>query len=407
MCGFELLLRLKEGKTVLIVDNLLGLDCSKEELKNNIDDQMEKRLNLLQHRGPDYTSDLTESSHSHYAAYFISTVLQIQGEILVPQPFISSDGSILVWNGELLNHIDFEETDIKQGDTQLVAKLLHCSPPYNALNNAQGPFSFIYLDIEKNLLWFGKDKFGRRSLLLSSMGPSKIILSSVGLSGIEVPAGTGIYSVELLSGFLTFHPGDSTAAHLSPHFLLNKPINPIDSLYHPIGELYAVMLSSMRRHFESVKVTAPLGILFSGGVDSVIITCIATEALLSCSQPVRDTFPCIHLITVSANSNSGEANTTDHIKPAARSSPDRGTAVVSFLEIRERFRGRVHESFFSLICVDISPTDITANEAHIMSLSCPNNSHMDFNISCALWFGGNARQIESYNASNTILTIIE
>lgn len=391
MCGFELLLSLKEGRTVLASDDL---DFAKGEINNDIYGQMETRLKLLKHRGPDHTSDLIESSHPNYVAYFISTVLQIQGEILVPQPFISTDGSILVWNGELLNHNDFEETDIKQGDTQLIAKLLNCSPPYNALNNANGPFSFIYLDVVKNLLWFGKDKFGRRSLLLSSVDPSKIVLSSVGLSGIEVPAGIGIYSINLLSGQLTFHPWESTAAHLSPHFLLNKPHSPIDSLsvsQNPVGSLYAVMLSSMRRHFESVTVSAPLGILFSGGVDSVIITCIATEALLSCSETTRNTFPCIHLITVSANNSIRETSTTDNIKPSARSSPDRGTAVVSFLEIRERFRGRVHESFFSLICVDISPTDIATNEAHIMSLSCPNNSHMDFNISCALWFGGNAR----------------
>ena len=390
MCGFELLLCLKGESTFFASDNLLGFEVP-EDYTNEFYEQKEQRLKLLHNRGPDYASDHSVLALPHYSAFFTSTVLQIQGDILVPQPVVSSEGSILVWNGELLNHSEFEESNTMQNDTLLIAQLLSCSPPCNILDHAKGPFSFIYLDTSKNLLWFGKDKFGRRSLLLRFVEPSKVVLSSVGLPGVEVPAGKGIYSINLLSGLVAFHPWQSTAAHLSTRFMLNDHTNLIGSVFRdfsPCDELYEIMLASTRRHFMSVRVTAPLGILFSGGVDSVIITCIATEALLSCPQTTRNMFPCIHLITVSANSC-----TQDEIKPAARSSPDRGTAAVSFLEIRERFRGRVHESFFSLICVDISPADISANEVHILSLSRPNNSHMDFNISCALWFGGKPAQI--------------
>jgi asparagine synthetase B (glutamine-hydrolysing) len=112
-----------------------------------------------------------------------------------------------------------------------------------------------------------------------------------------------------------------------------------------------------------------LGILFSGGIDSVIIASIAADVFLS----TKHTLTKIHLINVASAS--------------MKSPPDRSTGIVSYGELLTKFPSDI----FEFIAVDIEESEIRENETRILSLASPNNSHMDFNISTALWFGGRGR----------------
>jgi asparagine synthetase B (glutamine-hydrolysing) len=71
------------------------------------------------------------------------------------------------------------------------------------LSSIQGPYAFIYLDIQNHHLYFGRDRLGRHSLLWSSDCEGGLVLTSVGkrnaLNLKEVPA-IGIFRINMNSG---------------------------------------------------------------------------------------------------------------------------------------------------------------------------------------------------------------
>jgi asparagine synthetase B (glutamine-hydrolysing) len=70
------------------------------------------------------------------------------------------------------------------------------------LSSIEGPYAFIYLDMKKQHLYFGRDRLGRHSLLWSSDCEGGLVLTSVGKRNVldfkEVPA-IGIFMVDLNS----------------------------------------------------------------------------------------------------------------------------------------------------------------------------------------------------------------
>lgn len=82
----------------------------------------------------------------------------------------------------------------------MISSNLHTAADiYSILNNVQGPFSIIYYQRSKKLLYFARDKFGRHSLL-SRISENSILLTSVAVKNIkniiELPA-IGLYVADL------------------------------------------------------------------------------------------------------------------------------------------------------------------------------------------------------------------
>jgi asparagine synthetase B (glutamine-hydrolysing) len=73
------------------------------------------------------------------------------------------------------------------------------------LSRIQGPYAFIYLDMQNHHLYFGRDRLGRHSLLWSSDGQGGLVLTSVGKRNVlnfkEIPA-IGIFRINMNSGEL-------------------------------------------------------------------------------------------------------------------------------------------------------------------------------------------------------------
>lgn len=71
------------------------------------------------------------------------------------------------------------------------------------LSSIQGPYAFIYLDVQNHHLYFGRDRLGRHSLLWSSDCEGGLVLTSVGKRNVlnfkEVPA-IGIFRINMNSG---------------------------------------------------------------------------------------------------------------------------------------------------------------------------------------------------------------
>lgn len=356
MCGIDVVVRytgdFKEAPSSLRLD---------VPLRSSLSATFTRRRSVRR-RGPDSEGGF-DIDFSHFQLNMFGCVLQIQGNKLFAQPGkVSGSNSRLLWNGEYLNQCSSRE----ESDTKLVLERLESfDNVVEALDDIEGPFAFVFYDCRSNRVWFGKDKQGRRSLLFGVDSENKeIVISSCALEGgQEIPAGRNIFCLETTTMTLEEHDWKKPIPYNSPFFLSLDNTRNLDP-----QSLYTIMRSCMTKHMCSTSVTAPLGILFSGGVDSAIISNLAAEIFLSTEHKLSH----IDLINIAY---------------AGTASPDRATGLVTFAELLGRFPA----SIFRFIVVDIAKSEIAEHEAEILRLASPNNSHMDFNISSALWFGSRAR----------------
>lgn len=366
---------------------------------------------------------------------FIGATLQLRGIAPVSQPFVDSAGSILVYNGEIFGgmHVDFDKNDAEV----LMKSLGDCctchSPGHretcningkekacvsDVLSSIKGPWAIIYWQSSSKTLWFGRDAFGRRSLvvhwpstedsrfMLSSVSPTSSILHS---SEFEEKNGTvgvnfweefscGIYSISVYATKLEGH----LLGELKKHEWVNAPLKELikwernyvepkcDELcFRPKAEvnfatsgafqpqvstsaeavLMALRKSMMRRTslnnmFQAVTSdekpieSVPVAILFSGGIDSMILAALLDQCLEANYE--------IDLLNVSFD---GE------------SAPDRISAKKGVQELRRIAPSRR----WRLVLIDADLSKLTYETKHVMSLINPANTYMDLNIGIALW----------------------
>ncbi|KAK7154461.1 hypothetical protein R3I94_007706 [Phoxinus phoxinus] len=118
----------------------------------------------LKCRGPNCSRDITVTI-SDCSLLFSAHVLHMRG-CLTPQPLQDDNGNMLLWNGEVFGGLRVEQDD---NDTKVV--LHHLSMAQSAsdviflLSQLKGPWAFIYYQKAEHCIWFGRDFFGRRSLL--------------------------------------------------------------------------------------------------------------------------------------------------------------------------------------------------------------------------------------------------
>ncbi|KAM9305577.1 asparagine synthetase domain-containing protein 1 [Gastrophryne carolinensis] len=190
----------------------LDIDCSQES-KN------------LKCRGPDSSQILVKRDSNHnYSCLFSGHVLHLRGS-LTPQPLQDKNGNVFLWNGEVFGGIEVPNAI---NDTEVMfQKLTSCDNECDILSlvsDVHGPWSFIYYHSKNHNMWFGRDYFGRRSLLWKfSENLGEILsLTSVTESAAntdlwqEVPA-SGIFRCDLRSSVvaksltLTLYPWTSVS----------------------------------------------------------------------------------------------------------------------------------------------------------------------------------------------------
>ncbi|XP_052462809.1 asparagine synthetase domain-containing protein 1-like [Carassius gibelio] len=118
----------------------------------------------LKHRGPNSSWDITEPI-SNGSLVFSAHVLHMRG-CLTPQPLQDDNGNMLLWNGEVFGGLRVEQGE---NDTKVVLhhlSMAQCaSDMLSLLSQLRGPWAFIYYQKVERCIWFGRDFFGRRSLL--------------------------------------------------------------------------------------------------------------------------------------------------------------------------------------------------------------------------------------------------
>ncbi|XP_023288091.1 asparagine synthetase domain-containing protein 1 isoform X2 [Orussus abietinus] len=123
----------------------------------------------------------------------------MQGDKCLIQPCIDSTGNVLLWNGDIFSgNLASDNTC----DTITVLNNFELSDNISQiLKDVEGPYSFVYFQRHKNLLYFGRDCIGRHSLLIKlNLERNFIMLTSAASKNvngiIEVPA-IGIFVIDL------------------------------------------------------------------------------------------------------------------------------------------------------------------------------------------------------------------
>jgi hypothetical protein len=192
---------------------------------------------LLRNRGPDsfgthrtaITShfDNEENRSSGLHATFVSTVLSLRGTSLTEQPLKDhKTGSILCWNGEAWSVAGqaVSGSDSRAVFDALIDPLLTNSSSsetaslehvVQVLSSIRGPYAFVFYDARNQLVFYGRDCLGRRSLLRKT--DNALVLSSVcdnatGDNWAEVEA-DGLYVLDLKHATVTSLPVTTHIAH--------------------------------------------------------------------------------------------------------------------------------------------------------------------------------------------------
>lgn len=285
------------------------------------DSTVDELVTALGHRGPDHVNIVRNAG-----AVFVGAVLHIQGEEIAQQPMIGDiGGDLFLWNGEVFG--GSLQIDEGVSDTSVVMNCLSAlqlSGEIDALQSSQmimdillqiqGPYAFIFYSAVQQRLYYGRDPFGRRSLVTGNSVDETILsissccfFNSSEFIWNEVPI-SGIYSIPIK---------DNTPITMDERFCLNWPATCL-RLNRPFQDFSALnshtadtmQLSSkflslvhnslhkrivrLSPSFLSQQVLVPssqrcfVGVLFSGGIDSLLLAAMLHVALGSSnSSPIE------------------------------------------------------------------------------------------------------------------------
>ncbi|KAM3456402.1 hypothetical protein MY3296_001681 [Beauveria thailandica] len=350
----------------------------------------------LRCRGPDNLGSLTISlpdNDAHLCVALTSTVLALRGNHTTAQPLLDQDsGSALCWNGEAWR-IHGQPVTGNDGEfvlSKLVAASSHSQEAIlNTLRAIEGPFAFVFVDKRNKVLYYGRDRLGRRSLLVKLESPFQLSsISDASTTGwLEVEA-DGCYSISLTSNsFLSTvepsrHDWDNNAELISALGIFNatvpKGLDRLTENAEAVGTLKNHLLQSLQYRVQGIPVPpgvnepqVSVAVLFSGGLDCTVLARLTHELL-----PMDDQ---IDLLNVAFENPRIAAQHKD-LDPERlfELCPDRMTG-------RQSHRATDYNAEHTLQ-VNVPYSDTTFHRNTVVSLIYPHNTEMDLSIAFALYF---------------------
>ncbi|KAF4512483.1 hypothetical protein G6O67_001618 [Ophiocordyceps sinensis] len=340
----------------------------------------------LRRRGPDHAGSVTRRLDFGYEPLFLSltsTVLSLRGDAIAKQPLVdSATGSILCWNGEAWR---IQGQPVQGNDAQAVLSRLsaadrhgldssHADSVLDVLRAIEGPFAFIYLDYPARRLFYGRDRLGRRSLLIKPGDPFSLcsVAGSPAAAWVEVEADGCAWAQDpnLVSSLGVFNAATPTA-----NVKLTRQS-------HSVAQLRQKLEASLQPRVLHVPVPpqaspsdARIAVLFSGGLDCTVLARL-TSHVLPADQA-------IDLISVAFENPRVAAQ-----HPSASQAdlyelcPDRVTSRRSFEELLQVCPKRT----WRLVTVNVSYSLASSHRSEVINLMYPHNTEMDLSIAYALYF---------------------
>lgn len=422
----------------------------------------------LRRRGPNFSRDLIVHG-ARYHCLFSASVLHMRG-LLTPQPLEDDAGNVLEWNGEIFSGLP---VGLEENDTDVFSqRLLSCGGPSEILallSAIRGPWAFIYYQKAGHSLWFGRDFFGRRSLLWKGEGET-LTLTSVAAQEVgsdqraawqEVPA-TCVYRIDLdaaaeagcmtLEVYPWLHQENNLLSScvgailesvpsgcrvvLNPSGLvLSAPICPLNTSLpqssneaeaHPsakdqdpkqlltttkkpeeVKRLISVLSEAVRRRvqsqpftsdkFTSVSSQASVAILFSGGIDSMILAALA-DRHTPADQPID-----LLNVAFKVQEPKMQKRSVKKVGKPEKMPPDSEIATPSPFDVPDRITGQAglrelrmlnSERKWNFVEIDVAQEELQKmREERICHLLHPLETVLDDSIGCAVWFAARGKGV--------------
>jgi asparagine synthetase B (glutamine-hydrolysing) len=177
------------------------------------------------------------------------------------------------------------------------------------------------------------------------------------------------------------------------NYIINESDDTLNILL--VGYYLSALASSVYRRVSMAfrkgdDIYKPIMILFSGGIDSTVLTALSHIVLSGTSENLKIPFELINIAS----------------GPEPLSTPDRMACIKAFQELQKL--PKANERTWKLIFVNITEDELNEKENHIKQLIYPRNTTMDLNIGSALWFGSRGiGKIIDYNIFNENKEIID
>lgn len=339
------------------IEEIVGKETEEipEDLGNSID-QFNHLIPQITSRGPDYIK-YQQFTHSQLSFQLFSSILSLR-QPFTSQP-IAKDQYVLQFNGEIYES-DCEFTN----DTEFLINQI-VDHGIKALENMNGEFAFVLLDKEENMVYFGRDKIGKRSLCYNF--DTDLIISSVPLPGYVECEGHSLYKFDL--DLLSI---EKIAYNTGMKSLEMGDIE-VDS---KIVEIYQRLKQSTFIRQETIfplnSKEANLAVLFSGGIDCTIIAALLMENFIEMKQLYN-----IDLLTV------GFDNPRTGLD--AGNSPDRELSLNSWFHLSKKFP----QLDVRLIEINIDYESWLLHKKKVAKLMYPQQTEMDLSIAIAFYFASN------------------
>ena len=278
---------------------------------------VQRMVSILSHRGPDGNGIWQDSDIA--LGHNRLSIVDLVGS---SQPIIGNNGTVLIANGEIYNHLDYRaKLNYRwqtSGDSEVIIAL-HDNFIKNGggdkhtkwIEKLNGMFSFALWDANRKELILARDPLGIKPLVRCNVGGSLLFASEIKafhahesynpkldeLSlALRLSWEYTLDSSTLIEDVHQVRPGTVEVWRLDDEFkpylhsvsnFERQKLNPIsnwnpDSSAKPLLESFTVSVQ------ERLMADVPVGIVLSGGLDSSLVAAVASEAAEREGKPVPE-----------------------------------------------------------------------------------------------------------------------